>query len=258
MFLLFTASIAVNGCGSSRRIREKHPHPLEIGGVATEEELGDLHKFFYGAVEKYKGIDNYQCIFLKRQRIKGKLQEWNTISFKFKKPMSIYMKWLKEPYKGQEVLYAPSRYGKRGFGRAGGWLGRITPVIKIDVDGYFVMRDNIHPLDHIGIGYFLNLFMENFERADKKDEGALIDRGDGEESGRPVKLIECVLPPEKEKGYYCYRCILSIDKENKMPLRIKIYDWDNRLSEEYVYQDLELNPGLTDNDFDRNKKEYNF
>ena len=100
--------------------------------------------------------------------------------------------------------------------------------------------------------------MENFRRADKADEGALVDRGEGKVGRRPVRVIESVLPPEESKGYYCYRCVIHYDKENGLPLKIEIYDWDNKLREEYQYTDLELNVGFKEKDFDRENPEYNF
>ena len=100
--------------------------------------------------------------------------------------------------------------------------------------------------------------MENFRRADAADEGALIDRGETSLDGRTVRVIESVLPPEKEKGYYCYRCVVSFDTHTGLPVKIQVYDWQDQLVEDYEYRDLEINPGLTDADFDRNNSAYNF
>ena len=39
-------------------------------------------------------------------------------------------------------------------------------------------------------------------------------------------------PKEKAKGYYCYRAIINFDTKTKMPIRVRIYDWDESLVEE--------------------------
>jgi hypothetical protein len=137
-------------------------------------------------------------------------------------------------------------------------LGSIAPLIRIDPDGYIVMRDNLRPLDEAGIGPFLDIYLENLERAISADEGILIDRGEGEVFGRAVMIVEGVLPADEDKCYYCYRSVVHFDKQSGMPLKIEIYDWANRLREEYGYQDLELNPGLSDRDFDLENSEYGF
>jgi hypothetical protein len=230
--------------------------PPAAGHAAQGKELDSLRAVIAQAVESYKGVRDYRCVFHKRHRIGGKLQDNQRILLKFMKPMSIYMKWLAGRHEGQEILYAPARYGEKGFARAGGLKGKLMPVIRIDVDGYWVRRDSIHDLDHVGIGYFLDVFMENSRRARDTGEGALIDRGEDAVCGRPARVIEAVLPRAREKGYYCHRCIVSLDRENKLPVRIQIFDWDDNLAEEYVYENLELNVGLTDRDFDRKNKEY--
>ena len=51
-------------------------------------------------------IDNYTAVFHKQERVKGDLRDEEIVFFKFKKPFKIYMKWIKDPGKGREVLYA--------------------------------------------------------------------------------------------------------------------------------------------------------
>ncbi|MDD5557098.1 MAG: DUF1571 domain-containing protein [bacterium] len=248
------ALLAHAGCAG---VRVPAREPREVR-PASGEELDDLRRRIDRAAEAYGGVRDYRCVFHKRHRIGGRLQENQRILLKFMEPMHIYMKWIGGAHEGQEILYAPARHGPKGFARAGGVKGRFMPVIRIDPDGYWVRRDSIHDLDRVGIGYFLRVFMENAARAREEDAGALVDRGPDTVSGRPVRVIEAILPAEREKGYYCHRCVVSFDEEHGLPIRIRIYDWDDRLAEEYVYEDLELNVGLTGADFDRGNEAYGF
>lgn len=236
------------------------PAPSEEIRAASGKELIRLRAIIADAVEHCRGIRDYRCIFHKRQRVGGSLQEWQHILFKFRRPMAIYMRWLKGPHEGQEILYAPERYGAKAIVRPGGRLGSLTgtltPVVTLDVDSYWVMRDNLHPINHAGIGYFLDIFMENSLRARRAGEGRMISRGRDIVFDRPVEVIEAVLPPEK--GYYCHRCVMSFDTENSLPIKMQIFDWANQLTEEYIYENLELNIGLGEADFDRGNKEYHF
>ena len=70
--------------------------------------------------------------------------------------------------------------------------------------------------------------------------------------------MEAIYPREKEKGYYCYRAVLNLDFEMKVPVKIQIFDWDDNLVESYLYENLKLNAGLTDADFDPKNPEYHF
>lgn len=250
--------ITAGGCAPGMREKITRPRSPDTAAAAVGEEADELRKIFQAAEDSYSNVDDYSCVFYKRQRLGGRLQDRQKIILKFREPMDVYMKWLKGPHEGQEVLYSPSLHGEKGLARAGGRLGRWAPVIRIDRDGYWVMRDNIHPLDHVGIGYYLDTFMENSRRARETEAGSIIDRGEGEVGGRPARVIECLLPPEKEKGFYCYRCVVWFDRENHLPIRMEMYDWDERLVEEYEYRDLAINTGLTDRDFDRDNPSYNF
>jgi outer membrane lipoprotein-sorting protein len=43
-----------------------------------------------------------------------------------------------------------------------------------------------------------------------------------------------------------------------MPIKTQIFDWDNQLIESYGYEELKLNPGLADKDFEAENPEYHF
>jgi negative regulator of sigma E activity len=70
--------------------------------------------------------------------------------------------------------------------------------------------------------------------------------------------VEGILPRDSGAGYYCYRVLVSFDQENDLPIRVVVYDWDDRVVEEYVYTQLRLNAGLTDQDFDPENQDYGF
>jgi outer membrane lipoprotein-sorting protein len=56
---------------------------------------------------------------------------------------------------------------------------------------------------------------------------------------------------------YAQKTILYIDKVTHMPIYQKIYD-DKGLFESYEYHNLKVNPKLSEEDFSRNNKSYNF
>jgi hypothetical protein len=255
---LVAVAVAMCGCRSVGGPYRPMPWPSEVAGAAQGKDLETLRHLISQSVERYEGIRDYRCVFQKRQRVGGSLQDQQRIVLKFRKPMNVYMRWLTKAHEGQEILYAPSRYGRKALAHPGGWKGTLMPAIPIDVDGYWVMRDNIHPINHVGIGHFLGVFAENSQRARAEKASALIDRGEERVGARPARVIEAVLPPEREKGYYCYRCLVWFDEESLLPVKIQVYDWDNNLSEEYMYENLEVDVGLTDRDFDRKNNEYNF
>jgi len=61
----------------------------------------------------------------------------------------------------------------------------------------------------------------------------------------------------KVPSNYARRMTLFVNKSNKMPLLIRVFD-DKGLFEEYIYRDLVLNPEFAKNEFSENFHDYNF
>ena len=61
---------------------------------------------------------------------------------------------------------------------------------------------------------------------------------------------------QRREGDQCWRTVLYLDKENRMPVRIECYDWPRQdgppegdLIEIFSYINLRFNVGLTEKDF---------
>ena len=66
-------------------------------------------------------------------------------------------------------------------------------------------------------------------------------------AGRNTIVLERYLPACN--GYPAWKTVTYIDREYLVPICIEGYDWDKQLSGRYVYQNLNFNTGLTDDDF---------
>jgi hypothetical protein len=76
-------------------------------------------------------------------------------------------------------------------------------------------------------------------------------------SNRRCYRIE-ITRSERRQDFYCYRTILYIDQENKLPIRMENYDWPaqggaagGELLELFSYYDIQFNRGLTDANFNK-------
>jgi hypothetical protein len=76
-------------------------------------------------------------------------------------------------------------------------------------------------------------------------------------------LIQIMFPEEKPEHDF-YLAQIFLDDERQVPLRYAAYLWPETAEakppviEEYTYQDVKLNVGLTDADFDPDNSEYHF
>lgn len=207
------------------------------------------------AEQRLAQVENYEAVFHKQERIRGNLTQMETMLYKFKRPYKVYMKWIKEPYNGRESLYVEGCNNNLIKVHECGLLG-----LRLDLDprGSLVMKGSRHPITDSGIENVVSLIGRELRKGIRKGELSIRRQGEETVYGRATRLVEIVFPETPSKGYYCYRAIINIDAENELPVRIQIFDWDNLLVENYGYEAVALNAGLTDADFDPHNPAYGF
>lgn len=205
---------------------------------------------------RYAGIQDYVAIFHKQERVDGKLLPEETILFKFQKPLEIYMKWIKEPHKGREALYASGKYENKVVAHKGGFFGFLT--VSLDPKGRFAMKGNRHPITDAGLGHLIEGLEKNISKAMDNNELEITRSGTEDFRGRATFFIEARSDSRGSNKYYASRMILHVDKELMLPIGVAFYDEKGELFERYAYTDLKVNVGLTSEDFSRDNKTYGF
>ena len=232
---------------------------LLVGDLSTKtkaEEKSDPEQWIGQAEAALGQVDNYTSIFHKQERVEGRLTEEETILFKFKRPFKVYMKWIKEPYKGRELLYVDGWNKNRMMVRESGIMGIMT--LNLDPRESLAMKGNRHPVTDSGLDHLMKLLGDHMRRGGKKKEVEFNKLGEEILYGRRTQRVEILSPRDKTKGYYCYRTVLNLDIETKVPVKVQFYDWGNKLIESYGYEDLRFNAGLSDADFSPQNPEYRF
>jgi len=227
---------------------------LTATGVAQDQT--DPEKWLQEAEAAYCGVTNYTAIFHKQQRVDGELLQEESILIKFRNPFSLYMRWVAVPYKGCEVLYVQGWNANRARVHRGGLFRFIT--WDLDPKHPRLMAGNLRPLTDTGLGFLVKRVAVNVRKAVKAGEFSCYQRGEETVCGRQTRTLEVVFPKDRAKGYEVYRMIINQDLASKLLVRMRAYDWDNELFENYGYEDLKLNAGLTDADFDPGHPDYRF
>lgn len=228
---------------------------LVAPATAHGEERNGLDKRLQKAEEALARIDNYTAVFHRLERVNGKLIPEETTLLKFKRPFKIYMQWI-NPFKGQESMYVESANNGKIRAHGTGFAGLIT--VNLDPSGSRAMENSRHSITEAGLELLVKRIGSNLRRGLSAGEFSSKDRGEQTVYGRKTIEVEGVLPKDPSKGYYCYRCIVNLDLETMMPIKTQIFDWDDQLVECYGYERLNLNPGLSDKDFDPKNPEYHF
>lgn len=205
----------------------------------------------------YHRVTSYTAVFHKQQRVTGKLLREEAILLKYrKKPLSLYMKWIRAPYEGSELLYVAEWNENRVRVHRGGILRFI--IRNLDPGDPRLMVGNLRPVTSTGIGYLLEAVAINMRKAIKVGELTFSERGEETAYGRNTRILGVIFPKERAQDYDGWRYVINQDVESKILLRIRVYDRDDQLVENYGYENLALNATLADADFDPKNPEYHF
>jgi len=166
------------------------------------------------------------------------------------------MKWIRAPYKGSELLYVAGWNEDRIRAHRGGILRFVTRNLDPSHPG--LMVDNLRPVTSTGIGFLLEAVAANIRKASKAGELTFFKRGEEKLYGRNTQVLDVVFPKERVASYEGCRFVVNQDLESKIVVRIRIYDCDDELVENYGYENLDLNAQLSDADFDPGNPEYHF
>jgi len=224
--------------------------------VASGADKPDAEMWIAEAEAACARVTSYTAVVHKQQRVAGKLLAEETILLKFKKPFSLYMKWIKAPYKGSELLYVAGWNENRIRAHRGGLLRFITRDVDPMDPG--LMAGNLRPVTDIGISQLVKTVAINVRKAIKGGELGFYDKGDEPVYRRKTRILEVILPNDTAGGYDGRRLVINQDVENKILIRIRVYDLHDQLVENYGYEDLDLDARLADTDFDPANSAYRF
>jgi outer membrane lipoprotein-sorting protein len=225
------------------------------GPDTRAQEGANLEEWLQKSEQALATVDNYTALFHRIEFVDGKLIPEEVMALKFKRPFKIYLRWLR-PSTGQESLYVEGANNNKIKAHTTGMAGLIN--VNLDPRGTHAMRNSRHPITEAGLHNLFEKIAANARRGLRAGELTARDHGEETVYGRKTRVLEGILPKDSSKGYYCYRCILNLDLETKMPLKTQIFDWQDRLVECYGYETLQLNPGLSDTDFSPKNPQYHF
>ncbi len=257
MMLSSTVSTRLPGTALARLLCAVCLLPFSITAAgAAQQDQTDTVTWLHEAEAAYAGVADYTAVFHKQQRVAGKLMQEETILLKFKNPFSLYMRWIAAPYKGCEVLYVQGWNANRARVHKGGLLRFISWDLAPNHPR--LMSGNLRPLTDTGLGFLVKRVGVNVRKAVKAGEFICNPRGEEVVYGRPARALEVVFPEDRSKGYEVYRMVIYQDLASKLLVKMQAYDWNDALFENYGYETLKLNAGLTDVDFDPAHPNYRF
>jgi hypothetical protein len=239
------------------------PHPLDPAIQLAHQSIGMIQR----------DLSDYTGVLVKREKIGSTLGEHEFMFIKIRNrkmennqivtPFSVYLAFLKPAaVKGREVIFVENQNDGNLIAHEGG-MKRMLGTHSLPPTGMLAMAGQRYPLTDIGIENLVVKLIERGER-DKRHGMCSVELIPGAKvSKRECSIIQ-VTHPVQQPHYDFHIAQIFMDDQLKIPVRYAAYDWPKKqggeleVIEEYTYQDLKFNVGLTDADFDPNNKEYNF
>jgi hypothetical protein len=258
---LFAAGAAADTGDSAEE--ELSPEAAKVVFPKPQAEVVELAKrdplaLLRLSLEWYEqNVTGYTATFQKQERVGDKLLKTETMHMKFREdPFSVYLKWTANPSKGQEVIYEDDKHDGKAVVHPSGLIGMIFRKVLLDPEGKIATRHSRRPINYAGMANMLRVIIPQCEGGREAGDQTLEYLGIQEEGERPTYVIKRTLPEKPE--YPSEHLFIYIDTQFLLPVRTEAYLWDGSLLSDYKYTDLEINPGLTDDDFDPDNKDYGF
>jgi Protein of unknown function (DUF1571) len=235
------------------------PTPPVQQVTVADNPLEQPLAMMYEARKVFAAVKDYTCTLQSQERVGGKLQEANVMQCKMRtQPFSVYMRWLApKDHQAQEVCFVLGKnnnkmrvHAPKHFG------GKIAGFVSVDPTDPRVTEHSRHNIYEAGIGNLIEQTIKYWE-FEKQVGKTQVKMAAFTYNNRPCTRIETTRT-EHVQGVYCYRSVLYVDSETKLPVRTENYDWpraggpaDGELIEVFSYFDVRLNAGLTEQDFNK-------
>ncbi len=208
------------------------------------------------AKQAYDAVQDYQCLFVKREQMNGKMGPENVMLMKARtKPFSVYLRWqMPKALEAQQVCYVVGKNDGQMRVQSPGILGAVG-FVSLALNDPRALQNSRHTIAEAGIGNLIDRYSERWQ-AEKAMNRTVVKVAEFDFAKRRCVRVEMAHPNSKPGEFYAYRGVLYFDKENKLPLRSEAYDWpraggppDGDLLECFSYVNLQLNVKLGDDAF---------
>lgn len=233
-------------------------------GSSEALTLKDLIEPAREALKQLGAVKDYSAKMRARERVDGRLRN-AYLEFKVREePFSVYVRHL-EPKRlqGTECIYVEGANNGKLLAHTTGLKHRLVGTLALQPDGALAMSEGRYPVTQVG----LRRLLERMIRIGEKE----LPLGNCEVKAIPPLVIDgraCegieVVHPKKGDDFLYHIVRVYADPQSGVPVRFESYDWpaneheEPPLLEEYTYEQIQYNPGFTDEDFSVDNPQYDF
>ncbi len=201
-------------------------------------------------------IRDYTCVFLKQERIDGKLRDVEEIEVRYRNdPTTVYMLWRRNADQAKRVLFQDTPEFVNGKGEkvarvepAGALIRLIVSDILMPIRGKRARETSRRFIDEFGFRATFDLLDRYNQLGARRGVLDLRYEGEGVIDGRPTYKIVRYLPYSGSGGMWPdAKMVMHLDQEWLLPTAVYSYaDREGKvLLGSYVHTRVKLNPGLS-------------
>jgi hypothetical protein len=208
------------------------------------------------------GVKDFQATFYRQERLGRNLGEPEVMNIKMRcEPRSVFLSWI-DPHAGRELIWHRDAHEGKLLIHECGWKGNLIPIVKLSPTHPLVVATGRRGIDQLGL-WNLAKMLSKYGKDLSRPEVRIEMTDDKSIGDRPCYCF-CAVFPKPFEGLNYYQAIIYLDKEWKFPLGCELFDKPTEeggepvLLEAYYYEDLELNVGLIESQFDPTNPDYHF
>lgn len=227
----------------------------------AKSKLGPVCRICYKCLEIAEAVEDFESLFIKRERIGKKLVEQAARMKVRHNPLSVYMLFGK-PNEGREIIWVEGQNDNEILVHETG-IKSVVGTLSIDPNGKWAMGENHYPITLSGLPTLFKQLLKQWEHdALHLPEVEVKFYSNAKIGETPCRVIETKQP--RKQGVRFNMTRLYLHAETNLPVRTQQYEFPKQrggkpvLYEEYTYLDMQTNIGLTDLDFDTKNPNYNF
>lgn len=235
---------------------------LLISGPATaqDREVDPAKRAYLDSIQRMEevvsGLEDVTFTMYKTEVVNGRTVETEPTLVKFRAPMNVYMRVGDADSPGQEVLFRDGWNSGKLRVSLGGW----APTLNLHPDSRLVMRRNRHSIRFVAPQVVVERIAADARLADGRDDVHVTDMGIQQRYGEAARCFEVSLP-EEEPRFYADTVEMCVAERTGLLVSMRAWeqiDDSSVLVEDYGYEGLRLNIGLTDDDFSAENPGYHF
>jgi hypothetical protein len=234
----------------------KNEHPMDPVLLLARDSLNHISET----------ITDYTATLTRQERIGDILTEKNTSRAKIRnelenQPLSVYI-YFTQPVgvRGREVIWVDGENENKITAHEGGLLNLFRVVQPHD--GFIAMMGSRYSIAETGIQRLMATLIQHALH-DRKYGECEVQLSEVQSAGVACRRIRVVHPIKRE--YFIFHIVeVDIDLQRNIPVRLASWMWpetdggEPQLTEEYIYTDIKLNVGLTNDDFNPDSEQYNY